>query len=52
MMKRLVLVCLLSMLACASQGASPPTSGEYVILIGGPSMYQWEKYKAYPHDHW
>ena len=52
MIKRLVLVCLLSVLACASQGASPPTSGEYIILVGGPSMYQWEKYKAYPHDHW
>src|SRR5213075_843236 len=52
MMKRPVLVCLLSMLACASQGARPPTSGEYIILIGGPSLYQWEKYKAYPHDHW
>jgi len=27
-------------------------SGEYIILVGGPSMYQWEKYKTYPHDHW
>jgi len=23
-------------------GGSAPTSGEYIILIGGPSMYQWE----------
>jgi hypothetical protein len=51
MMKRVLLVCILSMFALASQAASP-ASGEYVILVGGPSMYQWEKYKTYPHDHW
>src|SRR6266436_4687404 len=51
MMKRLLLVCFFSMFALASQAASP-ASGEYIILVGGPSMYQWEKYKTYPHDHW
>ena len=51
MMNRLLLVSFLSMFALASR-AAPPTSGEYIILVGGPSMYQWEKYKAYPHDHW
>src|SRR5436309_14261360 len=51
-MKRLWLVVLFSIFALASQGAAPPTSGEYIILVGGPSMYQWEKYKAVPHDHW
>jgi len=35
-----------------AQGASPIQAGEYVILIGGPSLQQWEKYKARPHDHW
>jgi len=25
---------------------------EWIIVVGGPSMYQWEKYKTYPHDHW
>ncbi len=25
---------------------------EYVLLIGGPSLMQWEKYKVQPHDHW
>jgi len=29
-----------------------PTSGEYVIVIGGVSLMQWEKYKANPHDNW
>jgi len=51
MLKRLLLVCFLSMVAVGLQGA-PPVGGEYIILVGGPSMYQWEKYKAVPHDHW
>src|SRR6058998_2474394 len=51
MMKRLLLVYFLAIFALGSQAASP-VSGEYIILVGGPSMYQWEKYKAYPHDHW
>src|SRR5439155_24964802 len=51
MMQRLLLVCCLWMFAFASH-ASSPASGEYIILVGGPSMYKWEKYKVYPHDHW
>ena len=50
-MKRLLLACCLSMVALGLQ-AAPPAGGEYVLLVGGPSMYQWEKYKAVPHDHW
>jgi len=50
-MKRLVLVFFLSVVALSVQ-AAPPVDGEYIILVGGPSMYQWEKYKAVPHDHW
>ena len=51
MMKRLLLVCCLSVVAFGVQ-AAPPAQGEYIMLVGGPSMYQWEKYKAFPHDHW
>jgi hypothetical protein len=51
MMKRFLFVCCLSLWALSSQAAAP-VSGEYIILVGGPSMYQWEKYKTYPHDHW
>jgi hypothetical protein len=29
-----------------------PTSGEYLIVIGGVSLKLWEKYKANPHDNW
>ncbi|PYJ37673.1 MAG: hypothetical protein DMF22_11250 [Verrucomicrobia bacterium] len=25
---------------------------EWIIVVGGPSLYQWEHYKTYPHDHW
>ncbi len=25
---------------------------EYIILSGGPSLIEWEKYKAAPHDRW
>src|SRR5256885_58703 len=26
--------------------------GEWIIIVGGVSMHQWEQYKAQPHDHW
>ncbi|MEO8350736.1 MAG: hypothetical protein ABI680_03335 [Chthoniobacteraceae bacterium] len=29
-----------------------PTNGEYIILIGGVSLMEWEKFKAQPHDNW
>ena len=25
---------------------------EYIIVVGGPSLHQWEQYKSQPHDHW
>lgn len=49
-MKRLLTICFLFCAITLSQGAIP--AGEYVIVIGGPSLRQWEKYKARPHDHW
>ena len=30
----------------------PPSTGEYIILTGGVSLMQWEKFKAQPHDNW
>jgi len=53
-MRRFVLV-LLGLLVFAGSStlvAAPPAPTEWIILVGGPSMYQWEKYKAQPHDHW
>ena len=50
-MKRLLII--FSLLALAQTApARQQTDGESIILVGGPSLYQWEKYKAYPHDHW
>jgi hypothetical protein len=49
-MKRLLILLLLALVAVAS--GRPAPMGEYIIVIGGPSLQQWEKYKAQPHDHW
>ena len=38
--------------AYAAPAVAAPPAGEWIILVGGPSMMQWEKYKAQPHDHW
>lgn len=32
--------------------AATETGREYIILTGGVSLWQWEKYKAAPHDSW
>ena len=45
-------VSLLLLLLLVMTGSAFAASGEYVIVVGGPSLYQWEKYKLYPHDHW
>ena len=53
-MKRLLF--LISMVALFGSfpawAAAPAGKTEWIILVGGPSMYQWEQYKAQPHDHW
>jgi hypothetical protein len=43
----LIVVCSLS-----PARAAKTENTEWILLVGGPSMHQWEKYKAYPHDHW
>ncbi len=32
--------------------ARQPDRGEHIVLTGGPSLAEWEKYKAEPHDNW
>ena len=49
-MKRLFLPLLAGLIFAGTIQAAPQK--EYVILVGGPSLRQWEKYKAQPHDHW
>ena len=43
---------LLALLLAAATPLHAQVTPEYVLLIGGPSLMQWEKYKAQPHDHW
>jgi hypothetical protein len=52
-MKRLILLLiLLGVLLVRQAPAAAPLNGEYVLLVGGPSLMVWEKYKLQPHDHW
>jgi hypothetical protein len=50
----LSLCVLLLLLACKAVQAAPLTSvePEYVIVTGGPSLIEWERFKKTPHDHW
>lgn len=47
MLRALLVVFFASVLAASAQ-----TQKEYIILSGGPSLIEWEKYKATPHDRW
>jgi hypothetical protein len=49
-MRRFPLILLL--LLVLGTRAFAASNGEYILLVGGPSLRQWEKYKAQPHDHW
>ena len=51
MKRSLISLALFTLLASTALAAGRPKT-EWIILVGGPSMYQWEKYKAQPHDHW
>lgn len=54
MAKRFSLIFALILVVCARSlsAATPAPQGEWILLVGGVSMNQWEKYKAQPHDHW
>ena len=46
-------VALLVLLGSSLPAPAAPAIPEYVILVGGPSLMQWEKYKGpMAHDHW
>jgi hypothetical protein len=51
-MKRLLPILLLLSVLLARQAPAAPATSEYVLLVGGPSLMVWEKYKQQPHDHW
>jgi hypothetical protein len=52
MKHRAVLVLLLICVALGSARASENYQRECVVITGGCSLYEWEKFKAQPHDHW
>jgi hypothetical protein len=53
MAKRFLLVAVLFALAFIRPiSAAKLPQGEWIIVVGGVSMHQWEKYKTEPHDHW
>ncbi|MEI6278001.1 MAG: hypothetical protein WCQ16_01300 [Verrucomicrobiae bacterium] len=47
MLRAMLLVFLAGILS-----ASAAVQKEYILLSGGPSLIEWEKYKAVPHDVW
>ena len=47
----LLIFCLVLAFAARAQAAAK-NNNEWILLVGGPSMHQWEQYKAQPHDHW
>src|SRR5882724_5444023 len=52
-MKRLLfLISMVALFGSFSAQAAPAVKTEWIILVGGPSLHQWEQYKAQPHDHW
>ena len=48
---------LLAVLSLSSLGSlraqgQPTEQKEYIVISGGPSLIEWEKFKKVPHDHW
>ncbi len=46
------LLCLFLVLVALASAPAMDAQKEYIILSGGPSLIEWEKYKAAPHDLW
>lgn len=43
---------LILFLLAGSLAASAATQKEFILVSGGPSLIEWEKFKAAPHDRW
>jgi len=43
---------LLSLFGLCRAQAQQSYQPEYVVVTGGPSLIEWEKFKRVPHDHW
>ncbi len=51
-MNRLCLLALLLVAFATPALRAAQPDREYIILTGGPSLMEWEKFKAAPHDNW
>jgi hypothetical protein len=47
-----LLLLLLLALGSATLRAEQTYKPEYIVMTGGPSLIEWEKFKRTPHDHW
>lgn len=48
-----LLLLLLSFFCCEIKAAPAESfQREYIVVSGGPSLIEWEKFKTIPHDHW
>ena len=47
-----LLLAIVAILTAKMSTAARPVNGEWIIVVGGVSLHQWEQYKAQPHDHW
>lgn len=46
------LLLLLLVLGSSTLRAQQTYQPEYIVITGGPSLIEWEKFKKVPHDHW
>ena len=53
-MTRLILLLLMAFVFIGSTAsrAQQTYKPEYIVVTGGPSLIEWEKFKRVPHDHW
>jgi hypothetical protein len=51
-MKRTFSLLLASLLLASPLFAQQATGKEFIVITGGPSLIEWEKFKRVPHDHW
>ncbi len=48
----ILLAGLLAATAASPLPAATPVGGEYIVVSGGPSLHEWERFKTPPHDRW
>src|ERR1700751_2626850 len=51
-MSRILLTFFTSLVMASGVMAQAQDKGEHIVVTGGPSLMEWEKYKLQPHDNW